>query len=92
MLELKTCYTFSQVPYLTYDVLEEYAEAIIADFAPERLHNPGQLDVDRFIEFYLGLSVEFHRICYDRKVLGMTSFNDGKIDVANETTGMPEKL
>lgn len=92
MLELKTCYTLSNVPYLTYDVLEEYAEQIVADFAPERLHTPGQLDVDRFVEFYLGLSVEYHRICYDRKVLGMTAFNDGHIDVANEKTGMPEKL
>ena len=92
MLKLKTCYTLSQVPYLTYDLLEEYAEAIVADFAPERLYNPGQLDVDKFIEFYLGLSVEYHRICYDRKILGMTAFNDGAIDVANETTGIPEKL
>ena len=92
MIELKTSYTFSQVPYLTYDVLEEYAEKIVADFAPERLHNPGQLDVDRFIEFYLGLDVKFHRICYDRRVLGMTAFNDGYIDVANEDTGLPEPL
>ena len=92
MIELKTNYTFSQVPYLTYDVLEDYAEQVVADFAPERLANPGVLDVDRFIEYYLGLSVEFHRICYDRKVLGMTAFNDGCIDVANEDTGLPEPL
>jgi len=92
MLELKTPYTFSGVPYLTNDCLEEYAEALVADFAPERLHTPGQLDVDKLIEFYLGLSVEFHRICYDRQVLGMTAFNDGTIDVTNEVTGLPEPL
>ncbi len=92
MIELKTSYTFSQIPYLTYDALEEYAEQVVADFAPERLENPGALDVDRFIEYYLGLSVEYHRICYDRRVLGMTAFNDGKIDVANEDTGLPEPL
>ncbi|MDR1891667.1 MAG: ImmA/IrrE family metallo-endopeptidase [Oscillospiraceae bacterium] len=92
MLELQTSYTFSGVPYLTYDVLEDYAEKLVADFAPERLRKPGQLDVDRLIEFYIGLSVEYHRICYDRKVLGMTAFNDGCIDVANEQTGMPESL
>jgi len=92
MIELKTCYTFSQVPYLTYDVLEDYAEQVVADFAPERLKNPGVLDVDRFIEYYLGLSVEYHRICYDRKVLGMTAFNDGRIDVADEDTGLPKPL
>ena len=92
MIELITSYTFSQVPYLTYEALEEYAEKVVADFAPERLNNPGALDVDRFIEYYLGLSVEYHRICYDRKVLGMTAFNDGKIDVADENTGLPEPI
>ena len=92
MIELKTSYTFSQIPYLTYDALEEYAEQVVADFAPERLKTPGALDVDRFIEYYLGLSVEYHRICYDRRVLGMTAFNDGKIDVTNEDTGLPEPL
>lgn len=92
MIELKTSYTFSQVPYLTYNALEEYAEQVVADFAPERLNNPGELDVDRFVEYYLGLSVEFHRICYDRKILGMIAFNDGVIDVANEVTGLPEPM
>ena len=92
MIELKTSYTFSQIPYLTYDALEEYAEQVVSDFAPEHLENPGALDVDRFIEYYLGLSVEYHRICYDRKVLGMTAFDDGFIDVANEDTGLPEPL
>jgi len=92
MIELKTGYTFSKVPYLTYDALEEYAEQVVADFALERLENPGVLDVDRFIEYYLGLSVEFHRICYDRKILGITAFDDGRIDVANEDTGLPEPI
>jgi len=92
MVELITGYTFSQIPYLTYDALEQYAEQVVADFVPERLNNPGALDVDRFIEYYLGLSVEYHRICYDRRVLGMTAFNDGCIDVANENTGLPEPI
>jgi Zn-dependent peptidase ImmA (M78 family) len=92
MIELKTSYTFTQVPYITYDALENYAEAVVADFASERLKIPGELDVDRFIEYYLGLTVEFHRICYDRRILGMIAFNDGIIDVANEVTGLPEAL
>ncbi len=33
MLELKTPYSFTGVPYLTNESLEEYAESIIADFA-----------------------------------------------------------
>ena len=87
MLELKTSYTFSQVPYITYDALEEYAMRVVYDFAPERLRSPGSLDVDAFLEFYLGLTVDFRRICYNKRVLGMTAFNDGTVEVMDEETG-----
>ena len=87
MIELKTGYTFSQVPYITYDALEEYARQVVYDFAPERLTCPGSLDVDAFLEFYLKLTVDFRRICYNRQVLGMTAFNDGTVEVMDEETG-----
>jgi Zn-dependent peptidase ImmA (M78 family) len=92
MLELNTAYTFTQVPYITYGALEEYAEALVRDAMPERLNAPGPIDVEAFVEFYLGLSVEFRRICYDRQVLGMTAFNDGLIQVMDEETGRPEPM
>ena len=92
MIELNTPYTFSQIPYLTYDALEDYAEALVHDFAPDALTAPGVLDVDGFIEFYLCLSVDYRCLCLERKVLGITAFNDGVIDVMREDTGMPEKL
>lgn len=92
MVELKTSYTLSRVPYITYDALDAYAEAVVADFAPEFLHVPGIINAEAFIEYYLGLQTEYHRICYDRKVLGMTAFNSGYLQVANEETGMPELL
>ena len=92
MLELDTCYTLSQVPYITYGALEQYAEKIVEDFAPERLHNPGVFNVDEFLEYYLNLTVDFRRICFNRKVLGVTAFNDGVVDVLNEETGEPDQL
>jgi Zn-dependent peptidase ImmA (M78 family) len=92
MLELQTSYTFTQVPYLTYDALEEYAEALVRDAMPERLNVPGPIDVEAFVEFYLGLSVEFRRICYDKQVLGMTAFNDGVVQVMDEEKGVPEPM
>jgi Zn-dependent peptidase ImmA (M78 family) len=92
MIKLDTGYSLSRVPYITYDALDAYAEKVVADFAPERLHIPGILDADAFIEYYLGLQTEYHRICYDRKILGMTAFNDGFLQVANEVTGAPEPM
>jgi Zn-dependent peptidase ImmA (M78 family) len=92
MIELKTSYSLSWVPYVTNDALDAYAEDIIADFAPERLILPGPIDAEGFVEYYLGLNVEFHRICYDRKILSMIAFDDGIVQVMDEQTGMPEPM
>jgi len=92
MIELDTCYTLSQVPYLTYDSLEEYAEKIVGDFAPGLLKTPGAIDMDEFLEYYLSLKVDFRRICLNRRVLGITAFNDGTVDIIDEKTGQPDQL
>ena len=92
MVELKTSYTLSRIPYITYGALDDYAEAIIADFAPELLHTPGILNAEGFIEYYLGLSTRYLRICYSRKVLGMTAFNGGMLDIIDEETGMEDSV
>jgi len=92
MIELNTSYTLSQIPYLSYKSLDDYAEELVRDFAPDALQTPGELDVDRFVEFYLRLTVDYRRLCLDRKVLGITTFNRGTVEVINEETGMPERL
>ena len=92
MIELTTPYSLSQIPHLTHDVLDKYAEKLIHDFYPEALYSPGELDVDHFIEYYLHLSVDYRRICLNQKVLGLTVFNDGVVDVLCEDTGMIEKM
>jgi len=87
MLALNTAYSLSRVPMITYAALDEYAEAVIRDALPYALAAPTPIDVERFIEFYLGLSVEFKSVSYDRKVLGMTAFNAGTVYVICEKTG-----
>ena len=92
MIELQTSHSLSGVPYITYEALDAYAETVVADFAPNMLRTPGIINEERFLEYYLGLQTEYHRICYDRKVLGMTAFNSGYLQVANEKTGNPEPM
>jgi Zn-dependent peptidase ImmA (M78 family) len=87
MIELITSYTLTQVPYVTYEALDEYAEAVVRDFAPERLRIPGPLDTEALIKDYLGLSVEFHKLNYGKKVLGMTAFEDGYVQTLDKATG-----
>jgi Zn-dependent peptidase ImmA (M78 family) len=92
MVELNTSYSLSQIPYLSYDSLDNYAEQLVRDFAPDALTNPGEFDVDKFVEFYLHLSVDFRRMCLERKIMGITTFNNGTVEVLNESTGLPEKM
>lgn len=90
MIKLKTSYTFSQVPYLTYDALEEYAGELMRDFAlkhaPELLNKPTPVNVDCFLEYYLHLTVDFRRICYNKKILGLTAFNSGTVEIMDDDT------
>jgi Zn-dependent peptidase ImmA (M78 family) len=92
MIELQTTYTLSQIPYLSYECLDGYAEELVRDFAPDALHAPGELDADKFIEYYLRLAVDYRRLCLDRKIMGITAFNDGTVEVMNEDTGLTEKI
>jgi len=92
MLELNTAYTLSQIPYLSYDSLDGFGENVVRDFAPEALELPGILDADKFLEFYLRLSVDFRRLCVGNNILGITAFNDGTVEVLNDETGLAEKL
>ena len=92
MIELDSCYSLSQVPYITYDALEDYAERIIKDFSPALIKYPGVLDVEEFLEYYLKLTVIYRKICFNRNVLGITAFNDGLIDVIDNVTELPEEL
>ncbi|MDR1070027.1 MAG: ImmA/IrrE family metallo-endopeptidase [Gracilibacteraceae bacterium] len=92
MIEFITSYSLSQIPYVTDDALDEYAEALVYDFARDCLHTPKPIDAERFIEYYLGLSIEYRRICCERKVLGVTAFNSGILQIMDELTGKPDAL
>jgi len=77
----------SQVPYITYDALEDYAEKIVGDFAPALVKTPGIINAEEFLEYYLKLTIDYRNICFNRKVLGITAFNDGTVDIISDETG-----
>jgi hypothetical protein len=78
----------SQVPYITYEALDEYAEAVVRDYEPERLRIPGPFNVEGFVKDYLGMTVAFHKLNYGKTVLGITAFEDGYIQTLDTQTGM----
>jgi len=92
MLELITPYTFSKVPYITYDDLDDYAEAVVCDAMPDKLAAPCSIDIMWFVEIYLGMEIVYKRLSYDRKVQAMTAFNAGFVQIRDEVTGEPEPM
>ena len=92
MIELITAYSFSQVPHITYDAMESYAEDVIRDAKPEALVSPRPIDSAWFLEFYLGMEIVYKRLSYNRQILGMTAFNAGYVQIHNDITGEPDAL
>ena len=68
--------TKTGVPILSLTQMDALGEAIIADFSPERLTEPGEVDIEAITEFYLGLQLDFQFLSCCGKYLGMTVFTD----------------
>ena len=92
MKEFDTAYSLSMIPYTAYSSLDDYAEELIKDFAPDALKTPCVLDVDKFIEFYLRLEVDYRHLCLGNNILGITAFNNGTVEVLNEQTMLAEVI
>jgi len=80
------------IPYATYGSLDDYAEKLVYDFAPEAIYSPSELDVDKFVEYYLRLAVDYRRLCVGNNILGITAFNDGTVEVLDEQSGQAVKI
>ena len=66
----------SGVPILSHDQIDELGERLAGDFQPEILANPQPLDIEAFIELYMGLKLDYKFLSNCGKYLGMTVFND----------------
>ncbi|MCL2517311.1 MAG: ImmA/IrrE family metallo-endopeptidase [Oscillospiraceae bacterium] len=86
MIELLTSYSFTQVPYIANEALDEYAEALVRDYSPERLITPGAFDILGFVRNYLGLNVKYYPLNYENMVIGVTAFHDDQIQIYDEST------
>lgn len=78
------CYHKDQTPIVKDLYIQDYAEALLADYRPELLKTPGKVDAFHFLENYLGVTVEFQDIFYPEgkvPVAGATIFNDEAIMV-----------
>ena len=69
----------NQLPILKreeIDEIAEIAEQFILDFQPEALKNPMEVDVDGFLERYLGATPDYQYLSHNMIYLGITVFQD----------------
>lgn len=69
-------------PIVSDNAIREYAEAILGDYKPELLREPGKISGERFLENYLGATMDYQDIYYDEgkdPIAGATVFNDDKV-------------
>lgn len=64
------------VPILKNDAIEHDAEMFIRDFDEDILKNPGPVDIEHFVEFYLNLTPEYNNLTNCGMILGRMVFND----------------
>ena len=66
----------SSVPILSKKEINAAAERFVADFQPSALYHPEPLDIESFMEMYLGMTPDFQYLSHNGIYLGMTVFND----------------
>jgi len=76
----------NRTPVMYDREIDELAHAMLSDYMPELLREPGTLDAELFLEQYLEANIEFHDIFNkdpERPILAMTAFTKGAIKVFN---------
>lgn len=64
------------VPVLSKREIEVIGENFILDFCPDALTHPQAINIDDFVELYLGMKIDYQYLSNDGRYLGMTVFND----------------
>lgn len=69
-------------PVVSDQTVQDYAEAVLADYKPKLLREPGSINEVHFLESYLGATVDYQDIYYEEDanpIAGATVFNDDKV-------------
>lgn len=66
----------SGVPVLSKKDIDFIAEQYIIEFQPDILKTPSPVDIDGFLENYLGTTPDYQLLSHNGIYLGMTVFND----------------
>ncbi len=76
MYEPEFRYQQNGVPILSHKEIDYHAENFIKDFDADILKHPRAVDIEKFVEFYLGLTPEYNNLSHCGLILGRMVFND----------------
>ncbi len=81
------------VPVLSGKEINAIGELFVRDFQPEVLQNPAPVDIESFVENYLGMTPDYQYLSHNGIYLGMTVFNDtNKVVVYSPQTERAEYI
>lgn len=69
------------VPVLSKEEIEVLAERVISSYKPIRNLEAGALDLEHFIECYMGLNMDYNDLSHNKSILGMIVFDNCKVPV-----------
>ena len=88
-------YMNHNTPVLYDREIDAYAHAVLEDYKPQLLEEPGTINFQHFLESYLSVSIEYHDIYNDdpeRPILAMTIYGCGEIKVFDRDNGCVSRI
>ncbi len=64
--------------------IEDFSYRQLNDFEKGYFNVPHRLDIEKFVECYLGIIVHYYKLSFDRSILGATAIRDGTISIIDE--------
>ncbi|WP_028308358.1 ImmA/IrrE family metallo-endopeptidase [Desulfitibacter alkalitolerans] len=85
----------NRVPIMSAREMDELAEELVSDYKPELIKDPQPINYEHFLEFYLGVNLEYQDIRSDNPdehILGMTAFGDDFALVYDNDAGRMKRI
>lgn len=87
------CNSLNSMPILSRSDIDFMAEKFLKDFQPEALKVPMAIDIDGFVENYLGANPDYKYLSHNMIYLGMTVFDDtNSVIIYNPSTERAEYI
>lgn len=77
MVEVSVKRKSNGVPIISNIQIEDWAISLLRDYDESLLKEPKPIDIESFIEFYLGLKIGYEDLTHNQSILGTIALSDG---------------